>query len=80
MNAKWIIWPVVVAALLALVVWIARNSYWEEVQLPQLPQGEAAVNPFYSAARLSARIRPSGRATDRWGRETGRLPSSQARS
>jgi len=53
MNAKWVIWPVVVAALLALVVWIARNTYWEEMQLPQLPQGEAAVNPFYSAARLS---------------------------
>ncbi len=54
MSTKWIIWPLVVAGLLALVVWIARNSYWEEVQLPQLPQGEAAVNPFYSAARLSS--------------------------
>jgi len=72
MNAKWIIWPVVVAALLALVVWIARNSYWEEVQLPQLPQGEAAVNPFYSAARLAALLG----AKPRWQRVLASTPPS----
>jgi len=72
MNAKWILWPVVVVALLALVVWIARNSYWEEMQLPQLPQGEAAVNPFYSAARLSALLG----AKPRWQRVLASTPPS----
>lgn len=54
MNVRWIIWSVLAVALVALTIWIARNTYWEDMQLPQLPQGEAAVNPFYAASRLAA--------------------------
>jgi hypothetical protein len=71
-RAKWIIWPVAWAALLALVVWIAGNTYWEEVQLPQLPQGEAAINPFYSAARLATLLG----AKPRWQRVLASTPPS----
>jgi hypothetical protein len=71
-RAKWIIWPVLGAALLAFVIWIARNSYWQTVQLPQLPQGEAAVNPFYSAARLSTLLG----AKPKWQRVLASTPPS----
>jgi hypothetical protein len=71
-NAKWIICPAIVAALLALVAWIARNTYWEEVQLPQLPQGEAATNPFYTAARLATLLG----AQPKWQRVLASTPSS----
>lgn len=35
------------AALALLVVWIATQTYWEDVTIPIPPKGEAAVNPFY---------------------------------
>ena len=45
---------VVMLALAGLAVWIARNTYWAEVQVPQPLQGEAATNPTYGAQKLVA--------------------------
>jgi len=73
-NARWIIGPVVVVGLVALTVWIARNTYWEEVPIPQLPQGEAATNPFYSASRLSEFLG----AQPTWQRVLGAMPPRNA--
>lgn len=42
------------AILLALGVWIARNTYWEEVSVPTQPRGEAASNPYYGILHLAA--------------------------
>ena len=46
----------VLAALLALGVWIARNTYWEEISVPSQPRGEAATNPYYGVEHLAARV------------------------
>jgi len=43
---------VVVGALVALCVWVARNTYWTDVQIPSTPKGEALTNPFYAAQRF----------------------------
>ncbi len=53
MRSKHIIWTAVVLGFAALVVWIARNTYWEEVPIPQPLKGHAATNPFYSAVQLA---------------------------
>jgi hypothetical protein len=39
--------------VIALVWWIASNSYWEEYDRNTGLQGEALTNPFYAAQRLS---------------------------
>lgn len=45
------------AALIAGVVWlgvfVARNTYWTEVPIPAPPKGEALTNPFYAAQRFA---------------------------
>src|SRR4029078_12545967 len=42
----------VVGALAVLCVWVARNTYWTDVQIPTPPKGEALTNPFYAAQRF----------------------------
>jgi hypothetical protein len=51
----------VVSALIALfvvavVAWIATNSYWEEYDSHSGLQGEALTNPFYAAQRLAGEL------------------------
>jgi hypothetical protein len=41
-----------VVAVIALGVYVARNTYWEDVPIPSPAKGEAATNPFYAAQRL----------------------------
>jgi hypothetical protein len=36
----------------ALFVWIAVNTYWADVQVQGIPQGEAVINPYYAAEQL----------------------------
>ena len=40
------------ALLLLLCVWVARNTYWTDVEIPMPPKGEALVNPFYASQRF----------------------------
>jgi hypothetical protein len=42
-----------IAALIALGVWIALNTYWGDETITLPPKGEAARNPYYSVERLS---------------------------
>jgi hypothetical protein len=74
MIAKWVIRSAIVLALVGLVVWIARNTYWQEVDIPQPLQGEAATNPFYSASRLAETLG----AQPQWLRVLGSLPPRDA--
>lgn len=53
MRRTHVIGAVAAVAITALVVWIARNTYWEEYEENGSPQGEALVNPFYAAQRLT---------------------------
>jgi hypothetical protein len=44
----------VLAVLIAIGVWIARNTYWEDVSVPVPPRGAAVDNPLYGLERLAA--------------------------
>ncbi len=74
MNPRWILWPVILVVLAGLIVWIARNTYWEEVQVPQPLQGEAVTNPFYAASRLASLLG----AHPKWERVLGAMPPRDA--
>ena len=51
-----------IVALAALVVYVARNSYWADMPIPTPPKGEAVSNPFYAAQRFAEAL---GAATSR---------------
>jgi hypothetical protein len=42
----------VVGVVAVLCIWVARNTYWTDVQIPTPPKGEALTNPFYAAQRF----------------------------
>ena len=48
-----VVWLLVGIPLVALVVWIASNTYWADTTLPLPPKGEALINPFYAAQRFT---------------------------
>ena len=39
--------------IVAVIAWIASNTYWEQYDERLGPQGEALTNPFYEAQRLA---------------------------
>ena len=51
-----------VAILIAIVAFIAANTYWMDMVVPTPASGEAAHNPFYAAQRFAERL---GAATRR---------------
>jgi hypothetical protein len=53
MNRDRWIQLIAAAALIALTVWIARHTYWEEVRITTAPKGEAARNPYYAVVHLA---------------------------
>src|ERR1700683_5208028 len=46
----------VAAAAFALIAWIARHTYWDDISVPTPLQGEAARNPFYSVEHLTGAL------------------------
>jgi hypothetical protein len=48
-------WLVVIgaASALALLIWVANNTYWTDIQVPMPLKAEAAVNPFYAVERFA---------------------------
>jgi hypothetical protein len=73
MRSTWIIRVTVVLIVVALGVWIARNTYWDEVEIPMPAQGEAATNPFYAQQHL---VETLG-ARSLWQRVPGAIPPPQ---
>src|SRR5687767_6342871 len=53
MKGVWIARIILLGAVVALVAWIANNTYWTEISVPAPLKGEAARNPFYAAQRLA---------------------------
>jgi hypothetical protein len=53
MKRKGLVGLSVGVAVVLLIVWVARNSYWAEVTMPLPPKGEALTNPFYAAQRFA---------------------------
>jgi len=42
--------------VVAVVAWVAANTYWEEYDWQSGLQGEALTNPFYAAQRLAGEL------------------------
>lgn len=67
MSRTWAIRGVIALGAVLLATWIARNTYWDEVTVPNFPRGEAATNPFYTAERLAAELGASSEWRKTWG-------------
>jgi hypothetical protein len=51
---RWrIIAPLVIVPLTLLIVWVASNTEWVDMQVPMPLRGEARINPFYAAQRFA---------------------------
>lgn len=61
-------------AIVLLTVWIARNTYWDEVEVPMPAKGEARTNSLYAAERLVERLGATAHAQ----RNLGELPDPRA--
>jgi len=53
MNRDRWIQAIVVLVSIALIVWIARHTFWDEVTVRTPLKGEAARNPYYAVLRLA---------------------------
>jgi hypothetical protein len=53
MKRVTLIWMFVGAAIVALVAWVASNTYWADMKVPMPPKGEARTNPFYAVQRFA---------------------------
>jgi hypothetical protein len=47
---------VLLGVAIAIVAWIARHTYWADINIPMPPQGEAATNPFYAAQHFAQEL------------------------
>jgi hypothetical protein len=56
MTRSRIIWLLVLAAVAALVVWIMRNTYWDEFTLPTSLRNDAARYKLYAAESLAKKL------------------------
>lgn len=61
------------AAVVAMMVFIASNTTWEDVPVPTPPKGEAVTNPFYAAQRFAEALGSRARRE-----RTLALPSTDA--
>jgi hypothetical protein len=53
MSKRYAIVGLVAAGLVLLAVWIARHTYWGEIEVPMPLRGEAARNPVYAAQHFA---------------------------
>jgi len=51
-GSRLIIWIILLLALVLLVSFVARHTYWGQVPVPMPMKGEALTNPFYAAEHL----------------------------
>ena len=56
MNGSRLFRIVMIVLAIGLIVWIARNTYWDNVGIPMPLQGEAATNPYYAAQRFTKEL------------------------
>jgi len=52
MKGRHVLIGLVVLGLGAFIAWIARNTYWDEIDVPMPMKGEALTNSLYAAERL----------------------------
>jgi hypothetical protein len=74
MKSRHVFAAIAVLGVGLLIFWIARNTYWEEVEVPMPAKGEARTNSLYAAERLVTQLG----ATAHPQRNLGELPDSKA--
>ena len=74
MKGRHVVAAIAVLGIGLLIFWIARNTYWEEVEVPMPAKGEARTNSLYAAERLVAQLG----ATAHPQRNLGELPDPKA--
>jgi hypothetical protein len=47
---------IVAMLVIGFVIWVAMHTYWGEVTIKGLPEGEAASNPYYSVQRFASAV------------------------
>lgn len=70
MKRGYISAGIVTAGLALVIAWIARNTYWDEVQVPMPMKGEARSNSLYAAQKLVTALGATAHAQ----RDLGSLP------
>src|SRR5882724_1333399 len=53
MTRERLAWVAVMCAAIALLVWVAKHTYWTQIKVPMPPKGEALTNPFYAVERFA---------------------------
>lgn len=72
MSRSFLAPVLVLAGLALLILWIARNTYWKEVDTLVPPHGKAALDPFYAAERLADLLGAHGESRS----EIGKPPAT----
>jgi hypothetical protein len=65
-------WALLGLVVVALLVWVARNTYWTSIKVPLPPKGEAASNPFYIQEKFAQALG----ARTRWSRDFSLPPAN----
>ena len=71
MTRERLAWVAVMCVAIALLVWVARHTYWTQIKVPMPPRGEALTNPFYAVQRFSQALG----ARAEWNRGTSLPPA-----
>ena len=74
MNRKHLLSLGIAAGLCALIAWIARSTYWQEIDVRTGLEGEALTNPFYAAQHFAESLG----ARTHWRHEVIALPPRNA--
>jgi len=71
MKSNWLTHALLVLAVGGAVAWLASKTYWDEIDVPTPPRGEAVTNPFYAAEKFAATLG----ARAEWRHTLGTLPT-----
>ena len=74
MRSRLLLYGFTIVVIVGLAIWIARNTYWEDVTVPMPLRGEAISNPFYAVQRLAESLG----ARTQWRKTLGEMPSTDA--
>ena len=60
MRRPWVVRIIGVVCLVLLGLWVERNTYWTETEMPMPLRGEARTNPFYVAEQFVNAVGATG--------------------
>src|SRR5579871_5637754 len=72
MKSDRIVSVIILVLVVAVIVWVARHTYWADQVIPMPLQGEAATNPFYVPERFAQALG----ARAQWNRELTLPPTT----